>query len=125
MTLTKLHSFLDLTNFYRRFMLGFSDIAWPLNQVIKGVAKDKFVWSKPHNKGFEDLKHCLCLTPLLTLLVLQQPFDIGTNALYYVIHATLSLHGHLVDYHIDTILAMVHKYPTYDKETYSIIQACH
>jgi hypothetical protein len=36
-TLTELQSFLGLANFYRRFMLGFSHIAWALNQVTKGV----------------------------------------------------------------------------------------
>jgi hypothetical protein len=35
-TLTKLQSFLGLANFYRRFMLGFSHIAWALSQVTKG-----------------------------------------------------------------------------------------
>jgi hypothetical protein len=29
MTLTKLHNFLGLTNFYHRVVLGFSHIAWP------------------------------------------------------------------------------------------------
>lgn len=30
-TLTELHNFLGLANFYRRFMLRFSHITWPLN----------------------------------------------------------------------------------------------
>jgi hypothetical protein len=37
--LTKLHSFLGLSNFYRMFVLGFSHIAWALNQVTKGGGK--------------------------------------------------------------------------------------
>jgi hypothetical protein len=43
-TLTKLHSFLVLANFYHEFMLGFSHIAWALSQVAKVGAKAKFVW---------------------------------------------------------------------------------
>jgi hypothetical protein len=35
-TLTELQIFLGLSNFYRWFMLGFSHIAWALNQVTKG-----------------------------------------------------------------------------------------
>jgi hypothetical protein len=46
MTLTKLCKFLGLTNFYHRFVLGFSHIAWPLSQVTKGGAKAKFSQSK-------------------------------------------------------------------------------
>ena len=44
-TLTELRNFLDLANFYRRFVLGFSDIAWALSQVTKGSGKAKFVWA--------------------------------------------------------------------------------
>jgi hypothetical protein len=43
-TLTELHSFLGLANFYCRFMLGFSHFACALSQVTKGGAKAKFVW---------------------------------------------------------------------------------
>jgi hypothetical protein len=45
-TLTDLWSFLGLDNFYRRFMLGFSHIAWALTQVTKGGGRAKFVWGK-------------------------------------------------------------------------------
>jgi hypothetical protein len=45
-TLTELRSFLGLANFYRRFMLGFSHIAWALSQVTKGGGRAKFVWGK-------------------------------------------------------------------------------
>ena len=43
-TLTKLRSFLCLGNFYCRFMLGFSHIAWALIQVTRGGGKEKFMW---------------------------------------------------------------------------------
>jgi hypothetical protein len=36
-TLTELQSFLGLANFYCRFMLGFSHIAWALSQITRGV----------------------------------------------------------------------------------------
>ena len=45
-TLTELCNFLGLANFYRRFMLGFSHITWPLSQVTKGKAKEKLFWSE-------------------------------------------------------------------------------
>jgi hypothetical protein len=41
-TLTEPHSFLCLANLYRKFVLGFSHITWPLSQVTKGGAKEKF-----------------------------------------------------------------------------------
>jgi hypothetical protein len=55
-TLTDLRSFLGLANFYRRFMLGFSHIAWALIQINKGGGKEKFVWGRSQQQAFDDLK---------------------------------------------------------------------
>jgi hypothetical protein len=54
---------------------------------------------------------------------MQQPFKIETNASDYVVRTILTQHGHLVPYHSDTLSYIVWKYPTYDKEMYSIVQA--
>lgn len=59
-TLIKLWSFLGLANFYRRFMLGFSHIAWALRKVTKGSGKENFVWGKAQQRAFDALKHHLC-----------------------------------------------------------------
>jgi hypothetical protein len=123
-TLTELRSFLGLANFYRRFVLGFSHITWPLSQVTKGGAKAKFFWSESQQKAFGELKHRLCSAPVLTLPDLQQPFEIETDASDYAIGAVLTQHGHPVAYHSETLSDTVRKYPTYDKEMYSIVQAC-
>jgi hypothetical protein len=90
MTLTELCNFLGLTNFYHRFMLGFSHITWPLSQVTKGGAKAKFSWSESQQKSFQDLKHHLCSTPVLMFPDLQQPFEIETDASDYAIGAVLT-----------------------------------
>jgi hypothetical protein len=66
-TLTEFRSFLGLANFYRRFMLGFSHIAWALNQVTKGDGRTKFVWGKEQQRAFNDLKNHLCSAPVLSL----------------------------------------------------------
>ena len=119
--LTELHSFLGLANFYLRFVLGFSHIIWPLSQVTKGGAKAKFFWSKSQQKAFVELKHHLCSALVLTLPDLQQPFEIKTYASDYVIGAVLNQQGHPVAYHGDTFSDTFCRYPTYDKEMYSIV----
>jgi hypothetical protein len=43
-TLIDIQSFLGLANFYHRFMLGFSDIAWALSQVTRGGGKENILW---------------------------------------------------------------------------------
>jgi hypothetical protein len=58
-TLTKLWRFLGLANFYHRFVLGFSHIAWALSQVTRGGGNEKFVWVLSQQQAFGDLKKCL------------------------------------------------------------------
>eukprot|EP00253_Pinus_taeda_P003150 PITA_03150 len=123
-TMTELHSLLGLANFYHRFVLGFSHITWPLSQVTKGGAKAKLFWSKSQQKAFTELKDHLCTATVLALPDLQQPFEVATYAFDYAIGAVLSQHGHLAAYHSETFSDAVQKYPTYDKEMYSIVQVC-
>jgi hypothetical protein len=106
-TLTKLCSFLGLANFYHRFVLGFSHITWPLSQVAKGGAKEKFFWSESQQKAFRELKHRFYSAPMLTLPDLQQPFEIETNASNYAIGAVLNQHGHPMACHNETLSGTV------------------
>jgi hypothetical protein len=76
-------------------------------------------------KVFDDLKQCLCSTPVLSLPDLQQPFEIETDASDYVVGTVLTQHDHPMAYHSETLSDVIRKYPTYDKEMYSIVQACH
>ena len=122
-TLIELRSFLGLANFYCRFVLGFSHISWPLSQVTK-CREAKFFWSEAQQKAFRELKDRLCTTPVLALPDLQQPFEVETDASDYAVGAVLTQHGHPVAYHSETLSDTVRKYPTYDKEMYSIVQAC-
>jgi hypothetical protein len=124
-TLTKLQSFLGLSNFYCRFMLGFSHIAWVVSQITRGGGKEKFAWGWSQQQAFDDLKQRLCSTPILSLPDLQEPFEIETDASDYVVGTVLTQHDHPMDYHSETLSNVVHKYPTYNKEMYSIVQSCH
>jgi hypothetical protein len=81
------------------------------------------VWGESQHKVFDDLKNCLCSVPILSLPDLQQPFEIETNASDYVGGAILTYHGHPVRYPSETLSYSLHKYTTYDKEMYSIVQA--
>jgi hypothetical protein len=66
-TLTEHQGFLGLANFYHRFMLGFSHIAWALSQINRGGGKEKFVWGQSQQQVFDDLKQRLCLAPVISL----------------------------------------------------------
>jgi len=74
---------------------------------------------------FSKLKNRLCFAIVLKLPNLQQPFEIQTDAFDYAIGVVLTQHGYPLAYHGETLSDTVQKYPTYDKEMYSIMQACH
>jgi hypothetical protein len=88
---------------------------WPENQVTKGGGKEKFGWGMSQQQVFDDLKKHLCLTLLLSLLDLQQPFEIETDASYYVVGTILTQHDHPMAYHSEMLSDVVRKYPTYDR----------
>jgi hypothetical protein len=97
----------------------------PHGQVTKGSGRDKFMWGKEKQRAFDDLKHHLFSSIVLSLSDLQQPFDIDIDASDYVVGAFLTHHGHLVTYHSEKLFDTIQKYPTYDKKMHSIVQASH
>jgi hypothetical protein len=116
-TLTEFQRFLGLANFYRRFVFGFSHIAWALNQINRGGGKEKFMWGWSQQQVFYDLKQHLYSNPLVSLRDLQHPFEINTDSSDYVVGVVITQHGHPVAYHSETLSNIVCKYRTYDKET--------
>jgi hypothetical protein len=102
-TLTELQGLLGLANFYCRFMLGLSYIAWALSQVTRGVGKETFLWGLFQQQAFDDLKKHLCLTPVLSLPDLQQPFEIKKDSLDYALAAFLTQHDHVMAYQSETL----------------------
>jgi hypothetical protein len=93
-------------------VLGFSHIAWALCQITKGDGKEKIVWGLSQQKAFDNLKQRLCSTPILSLPGLQQPFEIDTDALDYVLGVVITQHSHPVAYHSEMLSDVVHKYST-------------
>jgi hypothetical protein len=103
-------------------MLGFSHIAWALNQVTKGGGRVKLAWGREQQWEFHEVKHRLCSTPILSFLDLQKSFNIETYASDYVVGVVITQHGNLVVYHSETLSYTIRKYPNYDKEIYSMVQ---
>jgi hypothetical protein len=53
-----------------------------------------------------------------------KPFEIETDASDYAVGIVLTQNDHPVAYHSETLSNVVRKYPNYDKEMHSIVQAC-
>jgi hypothetical protein len=87
------------------------------------IVVEKFAWGRSQQQVFDDLKQRLCSSPIISLPNLQYPFEIKRDATNYVVGSVLTQHSHPVAYHSETVSDAICKYPTYNKEMYSIVQA--
>lgn len=73
----QVRSFLGLCNYYIRFVLGYSKIVHPLNQLLH---KDrKFKWTSECTSAFDTLKAALT-SPILALPDTSKEFILSTDA---------------------------------------------
>ncbi|GKA00920.1 reverse transcriptase domain-containing protein [Tanacetum coccineum] len=64
-TPTKIHQFLGLSGYYRRFIKGFSKVAKPMTKLTQ--KKVAFERGDKQEAAFQTLKHKLCSAPILAL----------------------------------------------------------
>ncbi|GAU37353.1 hypothetical protein TSUD_395350 [Trifolium subterraneum] len=77
-TVSEVRSFLGLVGYYRRFILGFSEIALPLTRLTrKGVA---FVWDELCKNSFNLLKQKLTSAPVLVIPDLDKKYVVYCDA---------------------------------------------
>ena len=77
-TVTEVRSFLGLAGYYRRFVEGFSAIAMLLMHLLK--KEKKFEWIDKCERSFQELKHRLTMTPVLTIPSGYGGFEIYSDA---------------------------------------------
>ena len=83
-TVYDVRSFLGFTNYYRKFMFRYSQIAKPLNGPISGEnAKKKKAlvnWQDCHQEAFDKLKRLCSEAPILAYADYKKPFRVYTDA---------------------------------------------
>ena len=112
-----------MVNFYRRFILCFSHIAWPLNELTKGNGKTIFKWTLTQQHNFKQIKNKLCTAPELVLPNMHQPFEIEIDVSDYALITVITQSCHPVALHSENFNNTVRKYSTYEKELYTIVKA--
>ena len=118
----ELRSFLGLTNFYRRFVHNYADIAAPLTDLTS--SKVTFTWSPQHQKAFETLRQALVSPPILDYPTHDDHFVLTTDASDVGLGAILStLRGIVVEYASRSLNSTERKYSTTEKECLAIVWA--
>ena len=90
-----LRRFLGFAGYYRRFIKGYSNLAKPLNMLLRGheskqkgkkgkkppnVGNTKFLWGPSEQSAFETLISHLCESPVLGFADFSKPFIVHTDA---------------------------------------------
>lgn len=87
-TLKQLRKFIGFVSFYRKFIINFSTLLHPLNDLLK---KDrKWQWKETHQKAFEEVKESFKNCVTLEHLNVNKPYTIRCDASGIVIAAILS-----------------------------------
>ncbi|XP_074346508.1 uncharacterized protein LOC141685294 [Apium graveolens] len=93
---TEVRSFMGLVGYYRRFVEGFSSIAFPLTQLTrKGV---KFEWNEDREQSFQDLKKRLVSAPILVLPSGSGGFQVYSDASKRGLGRVLMQHVKVISY---------------------------
>ena len=85
-----MRAFLGLTNYYRRFIPGYSAIVMPLNDATRKLAPDHVEWTQEHKDPFEQLRRALITHPVLTSPEEAKLFTLHKDASGIGIGAVLS-----------------------------------
>ena len=121
--ISELRSFLGLTNYFRRFVQGYSKIAAPLFQLLS--TKAQWNWTATCTEAFEGLKHALTHAPVLGIPDLNKPFEVVCDASDGAIGAILLQDGKPIAYEGRrlTPTEMGKCYSTTDRELLAVIHA--
>ena len=85
----ELRTFLGLSNYYRRYIKGYSETAEPLHQLTRKTAKG-FHWNFQCQQAFDVLKAHLVNPPILAYPQFDASFKLQTDASNVAIGAVLS-----------------------------------
>jgi hypothetical protein len=120
-------SFLELANFYRRFILGFSKICCPLTESTKGDKKD-WEWTPDMEQAFVDLKKRFTPAPILTHYSPECQCIVETDASDFALGAVISQKSsddklHPIAYHSRKFSPAKINYEIHDKELIAVVDS--
>nr|GFA86673.1 putative reverse transcriptase domain-containing protein [Tanacetum cinerariifolium] len=120
-TPTKIHQFLGLASYYRRFIEGFSKIAKSMTKLTqKGI---RFDWGEKEESAFQLIKQKLCSAPILALPEGSEDFVVYCDASYKGLGAVLMHREKVIAYASRQLKIHEKNYTTHDLELGSVVFA--
>ena len=120
---TEVRSFLGLASYYRRFVKGFSKIAAPMTNLLKGKS-NMIDWTPECDESFQTLKSLLTQTLVLTIMeFLKGNIILCTDASDLAIGAVLMQDKKIIAYESRKLNSAELNYPVHEKELLAVIHS--
>ncbi len=120
-------SFLGLANYFRTFIVAFSEKARPLYELLK--KENKWKWTSSESNSFEIIKESLLTAPVLAFPDFTQPFLLTTDASGYAVGALLTQiqngKERLIACNSRVLTPVEKRYSNTDRETLAVIYGIH
>lgn len=119
----QLRQFLGLTNYFRKFILGYSSISAPLNELTKKHTNFKEAWKENHTLIFNQLKTALTTAPVLAFPDFEKPFTIVSDASLIGTGAVLLQDERPIAYTSSKFIPAELNYTTTEQELLGVVKA--
>eukprot|EP00253_Pinus_taeda_P012331 PITA_12331 len=116
-----IRSFMGLAGYYRRFVEGFSRVAYPITSLQKKGRT--FRWSSECQQSFERLKQLLTSAPVLSIADPNKDYVVCTDASGEGVGGVLMQEGKVIAYESRKLKEHEQKYFAYDLELAAVIHA--
>jgi len=120
---TQLRQFLGLTNYFRRFIQGYSSITAPLNNLIRKTVDFQKSWTEEHTLLINQLKEALTTAPVLALPDFEEPFELVSDASILGTGAVLMQKGRPIAYTSSKFSPAEVNYTTTEQELLGVVKA--
>ncbi|GJS63069.1 putative nucleotidyltransferase, ribonuclease H [Tanacetum coccineum] len=115
----KIHQFLGLTGYYRRFIEGFLKIAKPMTKLTQKSVK--YDWGEKEEAAFQLLKQKLCSVPILALPKGSKNFVIYCDASHKGLGTVLMQREKVIAYASRQLKIHEKNYTTHDLELGAVV----
>lgn len=121
-TKKKLHQWLGLANYYRKFISHFADITEEQYNLLRKYVP--YSWTEGCQDSFEKIKTALTSEPVMLMHPdMTKPFDVHCDASAFALGAILEQESRVVSYASRTLTPVERRYPVTDTEQLAVVFA--